>query len=73
MSRIPIAELLQLPTNEKLELIQQLCEIVEPSGDPCPISEAEKQLIDQRLDAYRSNPTAVAPWPEVKARILGRE
>lgn len=33
-------------------------------------SQAERARIDRRLEAYRRDPEAVSPWPEVKERIL---
>jgi len=38
--------------------------------DHYPLSEREAEVLNQRLDAYRSNPRAVSPWPEVRRRVL---
>jgi hypothetical protein len=34
------------------------------------ISADEREVLEKRLEAYRRNPEAVSPWPEVKQRIL---
>lgn len=72
MSRIPTSEPLQLPLVEKLDLIQQLWESVASSQDPYPLSDNERRLIDDRLEAHRRNPDALATWSEVKARLLAK-
>ena len=34
------------------------------------LSEAIKQILDDRLAAHRANPTEGATWSEVKARVI---
>lgn len=36
------------------------------------LTKAQELELDCRLDAYRKNPSAGSPWPEVRARILNR-
>lgn len=40
------------------------------SSDSEELTEAEKRLIDERLEAYHKNPEAGSPWEEVYQRIL---
>lgn len=72
MSRVNLAEILELPVTERVKLVQVIWDSVSEMPEPFPLSDAERKKIDQRLDAYRRNPEAVSPWPEVKERILGR-
>jgi hypothetical protein len=39
---------------------------------PGGLTRAQELELDRRLDAYRENPAAGSPWPEVRARILNR-
>jgi putative addiction module component (TIGR02574 family) len=34
-----------------------------------PLTDAQRQGLQRRLDAYRYNPKAGSPWKEVKARL----
>lgn len=53
----------------RLELIGVVWESLE-SGD-LPVTDAQKTILDARIDDELKNPDDAAPWPEVQAR-LGR-
>lgn len=72
MSRVHLAEILELPVGERVKLAQAIWDSVSELPEPFPLSEAEREKIDRRLEAYRRDPEAASPWPEVKARILRR-
>ena len=72
MSRVHLAEILELPVAERVKLAQAIWDSVSELPQTFPLSPAEREIIDRRLEAYRRDPEAVSPWPEVKARILRR-
>lgn len=72
MSEIHLAEILELPVEEHVKLAQAIWDSVAELPDSYPLSDSERKLIDRRLEAYRRNPDAVSPWPEVKERLLRR-
>ena len=72
MSTLPLAEILELPVEERVRIVQAIWDSVSELPDPYPLSDREREELDRRLEAYRRNPEAVSPWPEVKERILGR-
>jgi putative addiction module component (TIGR02574 family) len=72
MNRVHLAEILELPVAERVKLAQAIWDSVSELPEPFPLSEAERKQIDLRLEAYRRDPEAVSPWPEVKERILRR-
>lgn len=72
MSKIHLADILELPVGERVKLAQAIWDSIAELPDPYPLSDAERELIDRRLAAYRRNPEAVSPWPEVKERVLRR-
>jgi hypothetical protein len=41
------------------------------SADQSPITDAQKEDLQRRLDALRDNPDAGSSWEEVKARLIG--
>ncbi len=71
MSR-PAIEIDNLNVEERLKLIESLWEslIVDPSN--VPVTEAQKQLLNERLNEIESGDDSGTPWDEVKARILKR-
>ena len=72
MGRVHLAEILELPVGERVKLAQAIWDSVSELPEPFPLSEAERENIDRRLEAYRRDPESTSPWPEVKGRILRR-
>jgi putative addiction module component (TIGR02574 family) len=70
MSRVYLAEILELPVAERVKLVQAIWASVSELPEPFPLSEAVREKLDRRLEAYRRDPEAASPWPEVKKRIL---
>ncbi len=67
------AELLKLDVATRLELIEELWDSI--ASDPAaasqlPLTDVERDLLDERLREHRDNPTAARPWAEVRAEIL---
>ena len=67
------AELLKLDVATRLELIEELWDSI--ASDPAaaaqlPVTDTERELLDQRLREHREDPTAARPWAEVRAEIL---
>jgi putative addiction module component (TIGR02574 family) len=71
MSR-PAIKIDSLNVEERLELIESLWEslVVDPSN--VPITDAQKQMLDERLAEIETGDDAGVPWEEVRARILKR-
>jgi len=72
MKPISIAEVLALPVDERLKLVETIWESIAELPEALQLTQAQEAELDRRLDAYRNDPTAGSPWPEVKARILKR-
>ena len=72
MKPISIAEVLALPLDERLKLVETIWESIAELPEALQLTQAQEAELDRRLDAYRNDPTAGSPWPEVKARILKR-
>ena len=72
MKPINIAEVLALPVDERLKLVETSWESIAELPEALQLTQAQEAELDRRLDAYRKDPTAGSPWSEVKARILKR-
>jgi putative addiction module component (TIGR02574 family) len=59
------------PAEERLRLIEELWESLAIAPEAVAMTDAQKQDLQRRLDAYRDDPKAGSPWEEVKARLQG--
>jgi len=66
--RIP--ELKRLSPEEKLILVRELWEELAANPNSFPPRDDHIQLLKERLEHFRKNPTDVVAWEDVKARIL---
>ena len=65
-----LEELPQLTAAERQEIRLRLAELDNDDWlDDGELTDAEKRLIDERLDACERDPDAFIPWEEAKARI----
>jgi putative addiction module component (TIGR02574 family) len=72
MSKFSAADLLQLPVSERLQLVEEIWDSIAEAPEALELSNDDKRLIDERLEARRKNPGAGSPWAEVYARITAR-
>ncbi len=72
MSKFSAADTLELPVSERLRLVQDIWDSIAAAPETLPLTEEDKRLIDERLEACRKDPQAGSPWPEVRARIAAR-
>jgi putative addiction module component (TIGR02574 family) len=66
------ADLLKLDIPQRLELIEELWKsIVEEAnaGAALPLSDADRELLNQRLREDDDDPNAAIAWSEAKARL----
>jgi putative addiction module component (TIGR02574 family) len=73
MSKFSAADVLQLPVQERLQLVEDIWNTIAEAPDALDLTEEDKKLIDQRLEARHRNPDAGSPWGEVYARITARK
>ena len=71
MSAEPIiATFRKLPASEKLRLVQQLWDELAEEAAQLPLTESQRQLLDERIDEHEANPTDVEPWEDARDDIL---
>jgi putative addiction module component (TIGR02574 family) len=66
-----LAQLLELPPDERLVLVQALWESLVEVPEAVPVSDAVCEELDRRLSAYYADPTSARPWDEVRAELFG--
>lgn len=67
MSDANIAEILQLPVEERLRLVQLIWESVAADPSAVPLGDAHRAVIDERLAEHERNPDDVVTRDEVLA------
>jgi len=69
MKQLPIAEILQLPVQDRIRLVELIRESVAAIPDEVEVSPELKVDLEERLRAFEANPEAGYSWDEVKARL----
>ena len=60
---------MQLDVSERIELVQDIWDSVAAVPEAVPLTDAQRQELERRLDEYHRNPDSGSPWDEVKRRI----
>jgi putative addiction module component (TIGR02574 family) len=72
MKKITVADTLELSLPERIQLVEDIWDTIAEEADSLELTEEEKKIIDERLDAYHNNPDAGSPWTEVFKRITAQ-
>jgi putative addiction module component (TIGR02574 family) len=62
----------QLSIAQRILLVEEIWDSIVAEGEEVPLTEAQRQDLQQRLARYEANPKAGATWEEVKARLRGQ-
>ena len=73
MSALSVKQILALSVPERMRLIETLWDSIAEAPEILPVSDAERDELDRRLDAYHKNPGTGSPWAEVLERLKKRE
>lgn len=69
-SGLSISDVLALSVAERILLVEDIWDSIASVPEAVKLTEAQRQELDARLDAYTKDPAAGSPWEVVKARIL---
>jgi len=72
MSTINFSELLELPINERLKLVSALWDSISDNPESLKLTDAERKILDERMEAYMKNPAEGKLWSEIKSELLAR-
>ncbi|MEK7698799.1 MAG: addiction module protein [Planctomycetota bacterium] len=70
MKQITAADALRLSIPERIQLVEDIWDTITNETDAVELSEEEKRIIDERLEAYHKNPDLGSPWEDVYKRIV---
>ncbi len=68
-SKIP-KEFMALSSDERISYVQNLWDFIAATPEQVPIPESHKQILDQRLAAYKADPNTGKSWSQVRDNIL---
>ena len=69
MKRELVAEILALPVQERVRLVEAIWDSVSAVPDALPLTEWQRAELDRRLAEFEADPNAGATLEEVFARI----
>lgn len=69
MSDTDVAEILKLPAEERLRLVELLWESLSANPSLVPLGEAHRAAIDEALAEYRQNPDDVMTFDQVLSEV----
>jgi len=61
-----------LTFEERLELLERLWDSLVDTPERIPLTDAQREELDRRLDDYERDPSIGIPWNEVRKRIQGQ-
>jgi len=70
MGQMSLAELLKLSVPERIRLVEAIWDSIAAAPDSLELSEAEREELDRRWEAFERDPSVGSPWSDVRARIL---
>ena len=60
----------KLSIAERINLVEEIWDSIAEENGCFELSEAQKQELDRRLEAYRTNPSRGRTWEEIKSEFL---
>ena len=72
MKMLTVTDTLDLSISERIQLVEDIWDTIAVEADSVELTEEEKKIIDERLDAYHQNPDLGSPWEDVFKRIVGK-
>ena len=73
MKKITATDSLTLSIPERIQLVEDIWDTIAAEAQSIELTEDEKRIIDERLEAYHRNPDLGSPWDDVYRRILSRQ
>lgn len=69
MNNISIADILELPVQERINLVELIWDSVAAVPEAVEVSPALKVELDARLKEFQENPEAGYSWDQVKSHL----
>jgi putative addiction module component (TIGR02574 family) len=73
MAAPSLDEIRKLSVAERIQLVEDIWDSIAASQAEVPLTEAQREDLDRRIEAYEADPDAGSSWEDVEKRIQGRE
>ena len=70
---VNLEEILNLSVKERLELIEEIWDSLASEPQRIPLTSAQSRELDRRKREHIADPTAAAPWSQVRDRLQKRK
>jgi len=71
MGRISINDILELPTADRVEIVQKIWDSLAANPEAVAVTETQKRELDRRLATFENDPEAGESWEDVKKSLSG--
>jgi len=71
--KITVTDTIALSIPERIQLVEDIWDTIAAEAEAIELTEDEKKIIDERLEAYHRNPDLGSPWEDVYKRIASRK
>jgi putative addiction module component (TIGR02574 family) len=69
MSAAVLDEILKMSVEDRIRLVEEIWETVSSDPGALPVTDAQKQELDRRLDDLDRNPEAGRTWEEFRSEL----
>ena len=73
MKQITATDALSLSIPERIQLVEDIWDTIVSEPETIELTENEKRIIDERLEAYHKNPELGSVWGDVYKRLVSKE
>lgn len=67
-----MADVLELSVTDRIRLVEDIWDSIAEVPQTVPLTQAQREELDRRLEDYRKHPDEGSPWEAVKKRVLGK-
>ena len=64
-----LTDILQMSVAARIQLAEDIWDSIAAVPEALPLSDAEKQELNRRLELYAQNPDEGIPWDELKEKV----
>ena len=72
MSQINLDEILRLPVEERIDLVERIWDSIAADADAVPVTPEQREELQRRLEEHQRNPDDVVDWSDAEERIRSR-
>lgn len=73
MKMITAKDTLSLSIPERIQLVEEIWDTIASQEEAVELTQEEKRMIDERLEAWQCNPEAGSSWEKVYQRIAANK